>query len=470
MRKSSNILLISPDPDVATTFRELSRRMSADLQVAVSRGEGANKVAQNPFDLVFCQVDVFEHAAAANSMDGLAFMRTPPVIAFARNGSVSQAVRAVRAGAYDYLPEVPKSFSAFSGVVRSALRRRLNADGDGEMPFGAFLTEDYRLLDVCKAARRLADSIAPLLIEGERGTGKTLLSRMVHEHSIRSLGPFVEVNCGALEPGVLARSLLGYDPAEASAEGLRKGKCVEAEGGTLVLAEVGETVPSRVARVLHELALTEEPAPGKRRGKVSARLILTNTSPLAEKTVRVLFQDGVQTGITPVKLWLPPLRERSMDVPLLAHHFLEHFCVEHGRTVRTIAPGALRALVRYRWPGNVTELRTVVERSLLMNRRGEIARRDLPRRIRTASGEWGSGNGFMPLKAALREPERNYILRALEQTGWNKQQAAEKLGVSRSTLYKKLDEYGIRFERDSKGNNGSNGRQCVSVLDIPLSQ
>lgn len=466
-----NILLISPDSDIVTTFRNLGRQMGGRLQVADSPDIGARIIVRDSFDVVFLQVDVFRRSSSGDGVNGMAFMPTPPVIAFARNGSVSEAVRAIRAGAYDYLPEVPKSFAVFRDLVRTARRSGWPVDGDGLMPFDGFLTEDHRLLAVCRTARRAADSVVPLLIEGETGSGKTLLSRMVHQHSVRSLGPFIEVSCAEQEPSLLARRLLGHPLEDGQSQAAQGGKCTEAEGGTLVLAEVGQTSPGVVLGVLQNLGLTGPLVSGAVSLDGSARLILTSTSPLNQERIRLLFRDSVHVGITPVRLRLPPLRERSVDVPLLAHYFLEHFSAEHRRKVRSIAPGAMRALVRYRWPGNVAELRSMVEERVLLNRCGEVRRQDLPKAIRSCEEPHGSrgDRGLMPLKVALREPERRYILRALEQTGWNKQQAAARLEISRSTLYKKLEEHGIEFDRHSGEHSALSSEECVSILDIALS-
>jgi DNA-binding NtrC family response regulator len=295
---------------------------------------------------------------------------------------------------------------------------------------------------------------------------------MVHQHSVRSLGPFIEVSCAGEKPSLLARRLLGHALEDGHSQATQGGKCTEAEGGTLVLAEVGQASPAVVLGVLRTLGLMEPLVSGAVSPDGNARLILTSTCPLNQERIRLLFRDSVHVGITPVRLRLPPLRERSVDVPLLAHYFLEHFSAEHRRKVRSIAPDAMRALVRYGWPGNVAELKSVVEQRVLLNPHGKVRRQDLPKAIRGCQEPCGGGSQrrLMPLKAALREPERRYILRALEQTGWNKQQAAARLEISRSTLYKKLEEHGIEFDRHSRDQNGLSSEECVSILDIALSE
>lgn len=454
---AASVLFVTTDAEVIAMVRRHLSGDGGDLRVASSLEEAAKALARRSFDALLVQIDAPDGDVRRRLEQGFTFRRQPPVIALARNGAIEDAVNAVRAGACDFIPARPGEGRA----LRDALCRALSACRDGlhegrtgasgGVPLAGFITADHRTLAVCETLARVADSTASIVIEGESGTGKSLLARLVHENSMRRLAPFVELNCGALSESLLASELFGHvRGAFTSAEQSRVGKFELADGGTLLLDEVANASRSLQAKLLRALESGEFERVGDTQTRRShVRLMVATNSPLEQQIARGLFSEQLYHRLNAVKVEIPPLRERVVDIPLLAQHFLRRCAAQHGRTISGVSPEVLSALVRNRWPGNVRELRNAVEHGVILARETTIELDSLPRSIVQA---WAAPRGLrrglelLPLKEALREPERQYILQTLRAVRWNKQHAAKELRISRSTLYKKIKEYGLEPE------------------------
>ena len=282
------------------------------------------------------------------------------------------------------------------------------------------------------------------------GTGKSLLARMLHRSSPRRIGPFVEFRCALLPESVVEAELFGAEGSRrGAAPASGPGRFELADGGTLVLDDVAGLSPALRERVLHAEATGRLDGTADGRA-VDVRLVLT--LPASGGAA----DGGVLSGLPAVSVQVPALRERVGDILLLADHFLRMFRSKHRRRVREFTPEALGSLVRYQWPGNVTELRNAVEHAVILTRNGVITAAALPPGIANGGQAGGRARaGTLPLRDALREPERCYILRALDAMGWNKQHAAQKLRISRSTLYKKMKELGLDREELLSGTGGA---------------
>ena len=447
---ADSILLISADAEAIAAVHRVTRHLRARLHVAGSLRKAADAMRRRPFDAVLVQVDD-GRLAPWGSQEVLALPSL--VIAVARKGSISAAVKALQAGAADYLPVLPGDPEALAERLRSVLMEGMGgqAGPDGKsgqlLPFPKIITADARTLSACGIARRFADTDVAIWLRGNTGTGKSLLGQQIHLASGRQFARFVEVNCASLMPSQVGPELFGNsEPARLAGDAARRGALGQAAGGTLLLSDpAGIRAPLR-EQLLCALAEARSGRAAARAPEVRLMVATTQDDDDEETASRA---GAIRSRRDVVTVGWPPLCERIADIPLLARHFVRFFAVRHGRRVERISAGALGALVRYGWPGNVRELRAVVEFAVLLARGGAVEPEHLPEAVRaTDSHQHGPlADGWpLPLKRALREPERRHILRALNMTNWNKLRAARRLRISRSTLYKKMREHGLEAE------------------------
>jgi len=377
-----------------------------------------------------------------------------PVVVISGHGTIETAVKALRVGAQDFV-EKPLSLEKTLLAVRNALqRRRLESE---VAALKRRLDERYAMVGESAALKRLRAEIeqaAPTngraLIFGENGTGKELVARAIHERSLRSAGPFVEVNCAAIPEELIESELFGHvKGAFTGALAARKGKFELADGGTLFLDEVGDMSLKTQAKVLRALQEQRiEPVGGAGSVEVDVRVIAATNKRLEEEIQKGRFREDLYFRLNVIPFHVPPLRERREDVPRLARHFMEVLSAEHGRRPRAIEPDLLEALSQLPWPGNVRELRNIIERLVIMTPGDSIGLRHLPASLlealpagavlpSPASPEAGS------LAAAREEFERRYILARHRECGGNMSRTAEALGVERSNLYRKMKAYGL---------------------------
>jgi two-component system response regulator HydG len=329
-------------------------------------------------------------------------------------------------------PIVPYRNGASAGTARM-----LAASPPREPAETAFLARSPRALAALKVARQVADSTATVLVQGESGTGKELLARIVHEHSRRARGPFIAVNCAAIPETLLESELFGHERgAFTGAAQRRLGRFERASGGTLFLDEVGDmsaTMQAKILRVLQEHEI--ERVGGETPVRVDVRVVAATNHDLATEVAAGRFREDLYYRLAVVVVQLPALRERGDDVDLLALRFLEHFASEHGRPVRELSSEAAERLRAYAWPGNVRQLRNVMERAVLVADGGALRAEHLPPEVLSATAApEPDADRFLP----LRELERRHIRRALDLTGGNLGDTARILGIHRNTLRQKL--------------------------------
>ena len=324
---------------------------------------------------------------------------------------------------------------------------------------------DPGFLQAVELARTIATNRAPspVLILGERGTGKTLLARTLHDQSPRAFGPFVELACGALKEAALEVELFGRKGTgyvEPLAD--RPGKVAQAHGGTLFLDDLAALTPAlqyKLFRFLQDGAY--EPVGSAQTARADVRLVVAASRDLAPMVEQGQFRQDLFYRVGVVALKLPPLRHRGADVERLAEHFREQFARDQGKAVAGFTPEALELLRRHDWPGNVHELRNAVERGVVLCRGSRIEAGHLaliPREARPAARPNSPPSrphvsaGIRPLKEALEEPEKLIILQALEALNWNRQETARVLDINRTTLYKKMKKYGLLYDEPAWAN------------------
>jgi two-component system nitrogen regulation response regulator NtrX len=425
---------------------------------AVESGEACLEVlARKPFDLVLLdiwlpQIDGLE------TLERLQKMEQPPaVLMISGHGNIETAVRATKLGAFDFL-EKPLSLEKTLLAVRHALEQR--ALSEENLRLRREVESRYRIIGESvpiKALRQQLELMAPtngrVLIYGESGTGKELVAHAIHAQSARARHPFIEVNCAAIPEELIESELFGHLKGSfTGAVEHKKGKFQKADGGSLFLDEVGDMSLKTQAKVLRALEEQRfQPVGGADAVSVDARVIASTNKDLEQEIERGNFREDLFYRLNVIPVYLPPLRERLEDVPVLAAHFLGEFCAAYGRKRKQFTADAIAALKRYSWPGNVRELRNLVERVVILNPQQEaIERRHLPplifRQPRSANGRGVRAQEFTTLQHARAAYERELILKKLEESQGNVSRAAEALGLERSHLYRKMKSLGITKE------------------------
>jgi two-component system, NtrC family, nitrogen regulation response regulator NtrX len=449
------ILVVDDEKNIRSSLEGILKDEGYRVRGAASGEELLKQVAQMVPDLVVLDVWL-------PGMDGLQALeevkRLHPdllVIMISGHSTVETAVKATKLGAYDFI-EKPLSLEKTILTVRNALdRHRLQQEN---LALRQTLAERYEIVGespAIQALRAQIQSAAPshgrVLIRGESGTGKELIARAIHRQSLRAERPFVEVNCAAIPDELIESELFGHEKGSfTGATTKRRGKFELADGGTIFLDEVGDMslkTQAKVLRVLQEQ--TFERVGGSETLTVDVRVIAASNKNLEDEIRKGAFREDLFYRLNVIPFEVPPLRERSEDIPLLATYFLGVFSREYGKRQKGLTPEAMDLLVHYAWPGNVRELRNVVERMVIMVPQETIARDDLAASLRlrvhaepdtaAASGEEMDGT----LREAREQFEKAFIQRRLREAHWNITRAAEHLGIERSNLHRKMKAYGI---------------------------
>ena len=425
---------------VATTIdeaRDLLRKDGADIVVT---------------DLVLGDRDGLDLIREAQAIDPFI-----AVVVVTGHGTVETAVEAMQLGAVDYLRK-PVDLAglrirvnrALEGAALKKRAEELERTIDDRFGFEGIIGSSHAMHAIVQKLKQVATTDASVLILGESGTGKELIAKAIHANSRRKGNVFVPLNCAALGEGVLESELFGHERgAFTGASSLRKGRFEHADGGTLFLDEVGDiptTVQVKLLRVLEEREVV-------RMGSNDAvptdvRLICATHRDLRQRIEEEKFREDLFYRINVVTIEIPPLRDRSVDIPLLVHHFLDEYSRVHDKSIEGISREALRVLTAYSWPGNVRELKNAIENMVVTCLGTVLELEDLPGHIRPQSSSIGVG-GF-PVGTTIQELERELSRNTLEMVEGNRRKAAEALGIGERTLYRKIDEYGLREpEEDS---------------------
>ena len=447
----SNRVLIIDDEDL---FREdlagILRKKGLECDTAASAHEGLEAVRETRPDVVLCDVRMPGTSGLAVLDNILEICPSAKVIMITAYGDLETAVSAFRKGACDYvlkplviedvLAKVRRLIELKSlGEEVKTLRRQLS-EGTGNLPL---LGDSEPMQHVLSLVDDVAPTRSTVLISGESGTGKEVIARALHMRGPTPAQPFLGINCAGIHENLLESELFGHvRGAFTGAIKDHTGRFEAAGEGTILLDEISEMPLPLQAKLLRVLEQKEfVPIGGTKPRRLQARVIGTTNRDLRAFVEEGQFREDLYFRIAVFEIHVPPLRERRMDIPTLANHFVDMFNRELRRHCEGIKPAALQALLEYGWPGNVRELRNVMERAIIVSRDTHISLDDLPPVIAGLVQDSSPSND---LKSAVLSYERQLILHAIQECGGNKEEAARKLGVNPSTLYRKLSETPVR--------------------------
>ena len=379
-------------------------------------------------------------------------IREPVVVMISGHGNVESAVRATKLGAHDFL-EKPLSVAKVTVAVRNALEHRNLLAQNASLR--AEIDRRHRILGdsvPMKAVRQQIELMAPtngrVLIFGESGTGKALVARAIHAQSRRASARFVEINCATIPEDLIESELFGHvKGAFPGAVAAKAGKFHLADGGTLFLDEVGDMSLKTQAKVLSVIEEQRfEPVGSGQTVQVDARVIAATNKNLEDEIANGNFREDLFYRLNVIPFYVPPLRDRAEDIPVLAEAFLNEYARSYGRTAKRLLPAALEELSTHAWPGNVRELRNVMERIAILHDRRDVSAADIPISSRRQQTSQPTSQGFASLKEARIAYEREYVERTLKVMEGNVTRAAAALGMERSNLHRKMRTLGIRSE------------------------
>jgi DNA-binding NtrC family response regulator len=445
----AHLLVVDDEPAARTTLSLLLRKRGHHVAEAPDVSTATKRLGDEVFDLVVTDLRMPD----GDGLDVLRAAKThapqTEVILLTAYAEWKSAKEAIRLGALDYFEKGQEPDELYHRIDKALAARALRRENEN---LRAQLRERYSLPGVIAQSEamqsvlalvaRVAPTDATLLIQGESGTGKEVIAKAVHHGSTRAARPFVAVNCGAVPEALLESELFGYvRGAFTGAAGSKLGLFEEAHSGTLFLDEIAEMPPPLQVKLLRALQSGEIRRLGTTQATtIDVRVIAATHGDLATLIGQGSFREDLYYRLNVIQMTLPPLRERREDIPALAEHFLTQSANKLGRTLR-LSPGALERLLRYAWPGNVRELENAIERAAILARSEIVEPDDLPPHV--AVGLQLGPSPALLGQATLADAERMHILQTLERFGRNHSGAAEALGIGRTTLWRKLKEYGI---------------------------
>ena len=453
MTDQKTVLLIDDDESLRRVIEYNLRDEGYEVLTAAEGRSGLRLFQEARVDLVVTDVRMPE-------MDGLellthlrAMQPDLPVIVLTAHGTIDAAVEAMRMGAFDDLTK-PFSREQLKASVRKGLdvaaltteNRQLRQIVRERFSFANMIAGSRAMRDVTDTASRVAPGDTTVLLEGESGTGKELLAKAIHVNSGRARGPFVTVNCAAIPENLLESELFGHRRgAFTGAVSDKQGKFEVANRGTIFLDEVGELPLLLQVKILRVLQEREVDKVGETRPiKVDVRVIAATNRDLEKMIADGTFREDLYYRLAVVSIRVPPLRERSDDIPLLVDHFLTRHAERLGRPRPAVDKPVYSAFNLYAWPGNIRELENVIERALVLDRDGALGMDDLPDRVKASGQRMGNLRIELPDEGiSLEDVERELLLAALEKNNWNQTRAAAYLNITRSTLLYRMQKFNL---------------------------
>jgi len=432
-------LIIDDEPDILELLSITLSRMNVDCRTAGNLADARRQLTQQRFDL--CLTDM-----RLPDGDGVEFIRyfqehypQIPIAVITAHGSIETAITALKLGAFDFLTK-PVDLPRLRLLIENALKL---AEGKNEFS-KRLIGESEVVQDIRKKIAKLARSQAPIYISGESGVGKELVARMIHEQGARSTAAFVPVNCGAIPQDLMESEFFGHMKGSfTGAASDKQGLFQAADGGSLFLDEVAELPLNMQVKLLRAIQeKTIRPVGSQKEVPIDVRILCATHKDLADLVESGQFRQDLFYRINVIELYVPPLRERKSDIPLLAQHIIQTLIVDSGSPVTGFTGAAMTALINYPFPGNVRELENIIQRAITLCEGDQIDLDDLQLPAVDHSA-YPVGEPGAALDSMLTQLERDKIQAALEQTRWNKTAAAKLLGISFRALRYRLEKLGI---------------------------
>jgi len=459
MDTRAKILVVDDEKEHADAAAETLRRVGFDVDTRYSSKDALEILKQNEYDVIVTDLRFAGPDGITVIKEARKHRPETQVILLTGYGTVQSAVEAMQAGALTVLAKgaglnlaelrttVEKAVERSQGRAQSA--RTVTSYG-----IESIIGKSPSIKRVLRLIKAVAPTTATIVIVGESGTGKELVAQAIHRVSPRAQKPFMTLNCAALSEGILESELFGHEKGSfTGALTTRKGRFEYADGGTLFLDEVADMPLSTQVKLLRVLEYGEIFRIGSNEPlKVDVRLVAATNTELEKEVAEGRFREDLYYRLKVVTLYLPPLRERVEDIPLLLDAFVKELSVLHGKTITEVTPAARQILYRYHWPGNVRELRNCLESMIVTADGGVLDVEDVPDYVTGrsqpafAGGQQQAGPVSLPALTGLtlRDVEKELIRNTLEKTGGNRDQAAKILGIGERTLYRKINEYGLR--------------------------
>jgi DNA-binding NtrC family response regulator len=444
LKNSIKILIVDDDLIVRDSMGNWLQEEGYSVDTIDNGYDGLEKIKTDTYDLAVVDIKM-------PGMDGIELLKLSkeiypdlPILVMTAYASVDTAVQAMKDGAFDYIVK-PFDPESVSQVIERAVRYKmlekenilLKRELEKKYGFDEIIGKSKKMEEIFELIRTVAESEAVVMIRGESGTGKELIARAIHANSKRKYGPLVALSCGALPDSLLESELFGYEKgAFTGAEYSRKGRIEMASGGTLFLDEIGDISPKTQVDLLRVLQEKQIYRLGSTKSvKVDIRIISATHRNLEEDAREGKFREDLYYRLNVVTINVPPLRERSEDIPLLANHFLHKYTMANSKKINGISGEAMEILIGYQWPGNIRELENVIERSVVVCKSDEITSQDLSEVVQ-------KGKKMAPART-LNESEKSHISQILDENNWNISKSAAELNIDRATLYNKIKKYKI---------------------------
>ena len=451
--KPARILVVDDDRAMCQLLFDLLREDGYEVDVAYDGESAIQRHRVAGYDLTITDLMMPRMKGIELVRRLREFHENAAVLLITAFGTIESAVEAMRAGAFHYVTKPFHNEEILIQVKRALEQqslqrelRRLRSEVQARDRFQNIVGQSEAIQKVLETVAQVSDLAANLLIEGESGTGKEIVARAIHSSSSRASGPFIPLNCAAIPENLLESELFGYvRGAFTDARRDRRGLFQEASGGILFLDEISEIPLTLQAKLLRVLEDKEVRPLGANQGeKVDTRVISASNQQLSELVRTGRFRQDLYYRLNVIRIALPPLRQRQEDIPLLVNHFIQKFSDTAKRKVEGMDGAALAVLKAYDWPGNIRELEHAVEHAVLLGKNAVIGLADLPTHLVARGDGAVSVEHALSRQLTLHELEREYIDKTLEATRGNKTEAARILGVDRTTLYRKLDEYKLK--------------------------
>ncbi len=454
MQTKNTILVVDDDDGHRIMLKTLLSDWGYDIFEADDGSTAILMVEQRSYDMILMDVRMMRVSGIEALKKIYAYNPAIPIVIMTAYSSVEKAVEALKMGAHDYLTK-PLDFERLKITIERSMEhsrlkeenRRLKQTLGSSFDTRNIIGHSPAMLSLMEMVAQAAPSDATVLLIGESGTGKELVAGIIHHNSSRNKGAFIKINCAAITESLLESELFGHEKGAFTGADRRKDGCfMLADGGTLLLDEVSEmplTMQAKLLRVLQEQEVLR--VGGEKVIPIDVRVVAATNKDLSQLVAAGEFREDLYYRLNVVQLNIPPLRQRSEDIPLLGMHFLTMFAEKNDKDIKGFTPAVMDRMINYNWPGNVRELMNAVERGVVLGRSDYLDDSDLSLNgsVLPQPASFAPAATDAQGSVSLEEVEKNTILKTLELTGGNKSEAARQLGITRKTLHKKLKKYGV---------------------------